>query len=145
MNAHLSHAQKLISHLSTQLQTPLQLKNGVCAIQNKDNGAEAVVIELPENSDSVVIHCALTPLAENVANSLLKKLLLLNFEISAMQGCWLAVDESEILCLCHLIPLQTIDETTFSHTIIQFIQHSSEVKDFTVDLMRAYDTNLSLQ
>ena len=129
-----NHVNKLLQHLAQRLRTPLELKNGVCALQDKDNGHEAIVIEVPEHSDSAILHCSLLSLSANVASTILRQLLLLNFEISAMQGCWLAVDENDKLCLCHVYSLDKADEQHFTNTVMGFISQVKEVRAFVAQM-----------
>ncbi len=125
-----NHINKMLKHLASRLQTPLELKNGVCALMDKENGREVIVIEVPEHSDSAVLHCSLFSLSTNVSSTILRQLLLLNFEISAMQGCWLAVDEKDKLCLCHVYSLDKADEQHFTDTVMGFINQVNDVRAF---------------
>lgn len=132
-------ANQLIQHFGQAIKTDLQLKDGVCALYDVDN-REAAVLEVPDFSDSIICHCNLFNLPEDVPPQALRQLLLLNFEISAMQGCWLAVDERNNLCLCFVLPLDKTDEQHFSNSMLGFIEQVSDVRAFTSELLVQFDT-----
>lgn len=129
-------ANQLVQHFGQTINTPLSLKNGVCAIYDLDN-QEKAIIEVPESSESIIFHCTLLKLAADVSVQTLRKLLLLNFEISAMQGCWLAIDEEDQICLCHTLSISQTDEQSFSDTLVGFMEQTQDVRLFITDLLQS--------
>ncbi|AWO77489.1 type III secretion system chaperone [Serratia marcescens] len=120
--------EKLLQHFAAGSVAPLHLKEGVCALYH-EQGQEAVVLEVPEHSDSILLHCQLFE-----ADAQLYPLLLqLNFEMSAMRGCWLALDEQHTVRLCFQQPLRQLDEASFSHMLSGFIAQTVEVREFISD------------
>ncbi|MDH2435675.1 type III secretion system chaperone [Pokkaliibacter sp. MBI-7] len=138
MTPHQLKANQFIQHFGTSIRASLQLKDGVCALYDAED-QEVTVIEVPDHSDSAIFHCSLLTLSSDVSPQKLRKLLLLNFEISAMQGCWLAVDERDNLCLCHVLPLDKSDEQHFSNSLTGFIEQTKDVRAFTQELLRQAD------
>lgn len=129
MTASQRQVEKFLRYFSEGCKTPLHLKDGVCALYN-DQGQEAVVLEVPEQSDSLLMHCQLTETDPKASLTLYQLLLQLNFEMAAMQGCWLAMDEQYKVRLCFQQSLHQLDEATFSHVVSGFIEQSVEVRGF---------------
>ncbi|AXF77193.1 type III secretion system chaperone [Erwinia tracheiphila] len=121
--------EKLLQHFSAGCKTPLQLKDGVCALYD-DEGKEAAVLEVPEQSESLLLHCQLIETDSQRSLTLYPLLLQLNFEMAAMRGCWLALDELYKVRLCFQQPLAQLDEASFSHVVSGFIEQVVEVRDF---------------
>lgn len=118
-------AQRLISALGEHLHAGLQLEGGVCALYDAHQ-REAVVIELPEQSDVAILHCAIdvpphTP-------GLHQRLLTLNFRLDLLGGSWLALDEKASVRLCAHCPLSMLDETRFCHWVVGFIAQAGDVR-----------------
>jgi hypothetical protein len=128
-------ADQLLQHFGQTLGTPLRLKDGVCALFDAQ-GTELAVVEVPVHSDSVILHCNLLPLGHDLPSQALRQLLRLNFEIGAMQGSWLAIDEQDALCLCYVLSLERTDERHFSDTLNAFITQAKDVRTFSADLLR---------
>lgn len=126
--------EKLLQHFSAGCKTPLHLKDGVCALYD-DQGQEAVVIEVPDHSESLLLHCQLLDTDPQVSLTLYPLLLQLNFEMAAMRGCWLAMDEVHKVRLCFQQPLAQLEEATFTHVVSGFIEQVNEVRDFLVQLI----------
>lgn len=121
--------ERFLQHFSAGCKTPLHLKDGVCALYN-EQGQEAAVLEVPEQSDSLLLHCQLTETDPQTALILYPQLLQLNFEMAAMRGCWLALDEQYKVRLCFQQSLTQLDEATFSHLVSGFIEQAVEVSEF---------------
>lgn len=121
--------ERLLQHFSAGCKTPLHLKEGVCALYNEQD-EEAAVLEVPEHSDSMLLHCQLAETDPQATVTLYPMLLQLNFEMAAMRGCWLALDELQKVRLCFQQPLAYLDEAEFSHVVSGFIEQASEVRDF---------------
>lgn len=106
----------------------LQLNDGVCAL-NGDDGREAAIIEAPAGGDSLLLHCQLLNVPPTDA-ALYRLMLQLNFEMAAMRGCWLALDEYDNLRLCAQRELNTLDEAAFAALLTGFIGQGRETKAF---------------
>ncbi|GME46441.1 hypothetical protein CRM79_00620 [Pantoea agglomerans] len=129
MTASQRQVETFLRYFSECCKTPLYLKDGVCALYN-DQGQEAVVLEVPEQSDSLLMHCQLTETDPEALMTLYPLLLQLNFEMAAMQGCWLAMDEQYKVRLCFQQSLCQLDEATFSHIVSGFIEQAVDVREF---------------
>lgn len=129
MTASQRQVETFLHYFSEGCKTPLHLRDGVCALYD-DQGQEAVVLEVPEQSDSLLMHCQLTETDPQASLTLYPLLLQLNFEMAAMRGCWLAMDEQYKLRLCFQQSLVQLDEATFSHVVSGFIEQAVEVRDF---------------
>lgn len=119
-----------------KMNTVLCLKEGVCALADSRQ-QEVAVVELPSGSDSVLFHCRLASLAGSIPETQLKTLLALNFEMNAMRGCWLALDEAEDLRLCSQQPTASLDARLFAQSLDGFILQAQQVKEFISELRRA--------
>ncbi|MCX8957625.1 type III secretion system chaperone [Erwinia psidii] len=126
--------EKLLQHFSAGCKTPLHLKDGVCALYN-DQGQEAAILEVPDQSDSLLLHCQITETDPQASLTLYPLLLQLNFEMAAMRGCWLALDEMYKVRLCFQHSLTQLDEATFSHVVSGFIGQATEVRDFITQMI----------
>ncbi|MDW6001973.1 type III secretion system chaperone [Vibrio mangrovi] len=135
MTPHQLKANQLIQHFGQTINASLSLKDGVCALFDT-NHQETAIVEVPDFSDNIIFHCSLLKLPPEVTPQAMRKMLLLNFEISAMQGCWLAIDENDQLCLCHVLPLDKTNEQHFTDTLVGFIEQVKDVRAFTTDLLR---------
>ncbi|MEJ2042489.1 MAG: type III secretion system chaperone [Reinekea sp.] len=120
-------ANRLIQHFAERINNYFTLDNGVCALYDTD-GQEAVIIEAPQHSDNVLLYCTLQSMPLEITRESLSKLLMLNFEVSAMQGCWVAMDEDYRLRLCYLYSMVHIDENHFSDTLTGFIEQVKDVR-----------------
>lgn len=118
-----------LQYFSAGCKAPLHLKDGVCALYG-NQGEEAAVLEVPEQSDSLLMHCQLTETDPQASLRLYPLLLQLNFEMAAMQGCWLAMDEQYKVRLCFQQPLAQLNEAAFSHIVSGFIEQAAEVREF---------------
>ncbi|EJK98634.1 putative type III secretion chaperone SrcB [Pseudomonas fluorescens Q2-87] len=118
-------AQHLISALAEHLHADLQLEGGVCALYDTNN-REAVVIELPDLGDAVILHCSIDVPAH--APGLHKRLLELNFRLDLLGGSWLALDDKGSVRLCAHCPLSMLDEARFCHWIVGFVDQVAEVR-----------------
>lgn len=115
-------ANALIDALGRQLGSPLQLENGVCALFEGDR--EVAIIEIPISGDVAVLHCKLSL---GVDAGLHERLLRLNFDTDAMHGCWMALDERSDVRLCAHAPLDALNEISFVHWVLGFVQQTREI------------------
>ncbi|RWR01003.1 hypothetical protein ED28_16265 [[Pantoea] beijingensis] len=129
-----AHLQNLLSHYGRRLNTSLRLENGTCALFTAQK-QEAAIIELPPASDVVVLHCQVMALRHDASASLLRSLLTLNFEMDAMRGCWLALEE-ENLRLCTQQKLSSLDNHSFIILLDGFIQQANDVQSFLREYVR---------
>lgn len=127
-------AETFLQHFSAGCHTPLHLQNGVCALYN-EQGQEAAVLEVPEQSDSLLLHCQLLVADPQSAAALYPLLLQLNFEMGAMRGCWLALDELHTVRLCFQQALASLDEASFTHVVSGFIEQAGEVRAFIAEML----------
>ncbi|QUX90796.1 hypothetical protein CYL31_04985 [Marinomonas sp. A3A] len=127
-------AEQLIKNFGGKINTPLSLENGVCAIYDLNNQEQAI-IEVPEHSENIILHCTIIKITADISVQSLQKLLLLNFEVSAMQGCWLAIDEEDQICLCHILDIKKTDEKYFSNTLVGFMEKAKDVRLFVTSLL----------
>lgn len=116
--------QRFIAHLGNQLGTALTLNNGVCALYDRDN-LQAAVIEWPEHSDHLILHCRLGSLQPGLGHS--QRLLEMNFDIPSLRGCWLALDNGDVR-LCTQRELAHLDEDSFIHLICGFVALAREAR-----------------
>ncbi|WP_312117826.1 type III secretion system chaperone [Kosakonia cowanii] len=129
--------QGLLDDFGRRQGISLTLDNGVCALQD-EQGQEAVVLELPPGSDTLLLHCQLfaaTQLAEQLTTWRL--LMKLNFEMHAMRGCWLALDEEEQVRLCYQQPLADLTPATFSALMLAFMQQAREARALLPEIVAA--------
>ena len=122
---------KYFSHLHNTL---LSMKNGVCALSD-EKGNEAAIIEVPQQSDSVLLHCQLPILPEEISAAVAHVCLQLNFEMDAMRGCWLAMDEYQTLRICTQYTINSLDEQTFCALLNGFIQQAKDAGVFLRDML----------
>ncbi|MBV4458463.1 type III secretion system chaperone [Pseudomonas sp. COR58] len=116
--------QRFIAHLADRLGTPLTWQNGVCALYDSEQ-AQAAVIEWPEHSENVIIHCRLGALRPGPDN--LQRLLAMNFDIAGLRGCWLALDKGDVR-LCTQRELARLDEDSFSDVVGGFVAQVRETR-----------------
>ncbi|MGE9550340.1 type III secretion system chaperone [Erwinia amylovora] len=126
------HVAGLLKQLAEKMNTPLRLDDGMCALFDA-HGEEAVVLEAPEHSDLLLLHGKiLAPeMREEQDDSLSLRL---NFELSALRGCWLALDEFGALRLCCSLPLEKLDATALVNSVQAFIHHAQEVRQFITEM-----------
>ncbi|WP_038913924.1 type III secretion system chaperone [Dickeya zeae] len=122
-------AARLLQHFSQFNHTRLALNNGICVL-NDAQGQEAAVIEVPAQSDNLLLHCQIVNLQGEDRPAIYRLMLLLNFEMAAMCGCWLALDEFDNLRLCTQHPLDTLDEPGFTALLTGYIRQVSDVRAF---------------
>jgi hypothetical protein len=129
MNTPHPTAQRLIAALAQHLHTDLRLEEGVCALYDMQS-REAVVIEIPDNSDTAILHCEMDvpPHSPNLH----KRMLELNFRLDTLRGCWLAIDDQNAIRLCAQCPLEMLDEKTFCHWVVGFMAQVPEIRPLLV-------------
>lgn len=138
MHSQQQHVTRLLQAFGRSTQPPLRLDNGICVL-NDENGEEAAVIDVPAHSEQLLLHCRIVPLdGLEQANeaAMLRLMLQLNFEMAAMRGCWLAVDEFNQLRLCFQHTLSGLDENRFNAVLSGFIQQVKESRDFIISMLR---------
>lgn len=112
----------LLGALAKQLNTELTLENGVCALFDQDN--EVAIIEISPAGDVALLHCRL-PMRPDPG--IHERLLRLNFDMGAMHGCWLALDERSDVRLCAQASLESMGETEFVHWVQGFVWQTREM------------------
>ena len=122
------HCQQWLEDYGRQHAISLRLHQGVCALADTQ-GKELAVIEVPEGSQVVMLHAPIQPLQEQ-DSALLPTLLALNFEMNAMRGCWLALDQQNTLRLCTQQEIAFLNSDTFAQWLNGFIQQTHDVKAF---------------
>ncbi|MFP1891460.1 type III secretion system chaperone [Lonsdalea quercina] len=137
MHSQQQHVTRLLQAFGRATQTPLRLDNGICVL-NDENGEEAAVIDVPAHSEQLLLHCRIVALdgLEGLDEAAIYRLMLqLNFEMAAMRGCWLALDEFNQLRLCFQHSLSALDENRFNAMLSGFIQQVKETRDFIISLL----------
>ncbi|MFP1795075.1 type III secretion system chaperone [Lonsdalea quercina] len=137
MHSQQQHVSRLLQAFGRATQTPLRLDNGICVL-NDENGEEAAVIDVPAHSEKLLLHCRIVALdgLEGLDEAAIYRLMLqLNFEMAAMRGCWLALDEFNQLRLCFQHSLGRLDENRFNAMLSGFIQQVTETRDFIISLL----------
>lgn len=129
MTQYQQRVESWLKHLSQRYRTSLTLRDGMCALCDA-SGGEAAIIEVPDQSDSLLLHCQLPVLPEELTEAMLRFCLQLNFEMNAMRGCWLAVDEYQTLRLSTQHAIDILNEQTFTALVEGFIQQVDEVGAF---------------
>jgi len=129
--------QRLLDDFGRRQGISLTVDNGVCAMQD-EQGQEAVILELPAGSDTLLLHCQLFASALLTDQLTTWRLLMkLNFEMQAMRGCWLALDEEEQMRICYQQPLAGLTPATFSALMLAFIQQAREMRLLLPEIMAA--------
>lgn len=131
------HLQRLLDDFGRRQGISLTIDNGVCAMQD-EQGQEAVILELPAGSDTLLLHCQLFASALLTDQLTTWRLLMkLNFEMQAMRGCWLALDEEEQVRLCYQQPLAALTPATFSALMLAFMQQAREARALLPEIVAA--------
>lgn len=131
------HLQRLLDDFGRRQGISLTVDNGVCAMQD-EQGQEAVILELPAGSDTLLLHCQLFASALLTDQLTTWRLLMkLNFEMQAMRGCWLALDEEEQMRICYQQPLAGLTPATFSALMLAFIQQAREMRLLLPEIVAA--------
>ncbi len=112
----------------------LHLDNGVCALYDGDE--EAVIIEAPKKSDNIILHCLTIRLPGYTQVDIYRELLMLNFEVSVMRGCWLALNEGD-LRLCYTQEIKLLDEQSFTNMILGFMDQVTYIKQLVSEVNKA--------
>ncbi|VEB99393.1 DspF/AvrF protein [Cedecea lapagei] len=130
--------QQWIDAWGRQQKITLRLEQGVCLLTDAQQ-QEAAVIELPPESSAVVLHCQVAELTGQDA-ALLPNLLAMNFEMNAMRGCWLALDDRNAVRLCTQCEISSLDAERFALWLSAFINQSGEVRAFIAELPAMLET-----
>ncbi|ATZ12617.1 type III secretion system chaperone [Erwinia amylovora] len=133
MTSSQQRVERFLQYFSAGCKTPIHLKDGVCALYNEQD-EEAAVLEVPQHSDSLLLHCRIIEADPQTSITLYSMLLQLNFEMAAMRGCWLALDELHNVRLCFQQSLEHLDEASFSDIVSGFIEHAAEVREYIAQL-----------
>jgi hypothetical protein len=120
----MANVASMIEHLGKKMGITLSLDRGVCAIFDRDR--ELVVIEIAPSSDLVILHRVMA--MQHEGNRSYEHLLKLNFDITALAGCWLALDSSSQARLCAQLPMLLLDEVYFSQWVEGFVNLCSQVE-----------------
>ncbi|MBS4431947.1 DspFAvrF family protein [Pectobacterium punjabense] len=121
------HITRLLRHYGALSRTQLGLQDGICALREPD-GQEAVVLEVPASSSVLLLHSGVMQLQKDVGTSVYQLMLMLNFEMAAMKGCWLALDENSTLRLCTQHTAASLDEPSFTALLPAFISQVKETR-----------------
>ena len=124
----MASAASLIEHLGRKMGSTLTLDRGVCAIFDKDR--EQVVIEIATGGDLVILHRLIAMRLESKWSY--EHLLELNFDITELAGCWLALDSSSQPRLCAQLPLVLLDEAYFARWVEGFVNRCALVETLLV-------------
>ncbi|MGX0890602.1 hypothetical protein AB7M22_002610 [Pseudomonas sp. ADAK2 TE3594] len=116
--------QRFLDRMGERLGLPLALQQGVCALYDNDDN-QVAVIEFPEHSENIVLHCRLGSVQKRADN--FQRLLDFNFDVSALRGCWLALDQGEVR-LCTQRELEYLNEDHFCHWVTGFIAQVRETR-----------------
>lgn len=119
-------AERLISALSCQLNTPLSLENEACALFKTD-GQEMAIIEFDIANDIMVIHRFIFG-PSDMAGMKCLDMLHLNADQATLSGCWLALDTENTLRLMRTETLSLLNEHYFCDCVIGFMDVASEVE-----------------
>ncbi|KOC91372.1 type III secretion system chaperone [Winslowiella iniecta] len=130
--------QNLLDEFASTQGITLRLDNGVCALQD-DSGQEAVVLELPDGSDALLLHCQLFAMQQHGEKLAAWRLLMtLNFEMNAMRGCWLALDDEDQIRLCSQQPLVALDNARFTPLLLAFMQQAREARELLREMFAEF-------
>ncbi|WCG81388.1 type III secretion system chaperone [Pectobacterium sp. A5351] len=121
------HITRLLRHYGSLSRTPLSLQDGICALRESD-GQEAVVLEVPASSSVLLLHSDVMRFQGEVSTAVYQLMLMLNFEMAAMKGCWLALDENSTLRLCTQHSAESLDESGFTALLPAFISQAKETR-----------------
>ncbi|MEH2921575.1 CesT family type III secretion system chaperone [Samsonia erythrinae] len=131
---------RLLRHYGESNGGQFRLQDGICALREPD-GQEAVVLEVPANSDVLVLHSDVMRFQAEVGISVYQLMLMLNFEMAAMKGCWLALDENLTLRLCTQHIAASLDDASFTVLLLGFTEQAKETRrlihELRPDLMAA--------
>lgn len=129
--------QHLLDDFGARQGVRLRLENGVCALQDLQ-GQEAVVLELPPGSDTLLLHCQLFAPAQLAEQLTTWRLMMkLNFEMNAMRGCWLALDDEEQVRLCYQHALAGLSPAVFTPLLQAFMQQAREARGLLPEILAA--------
>lgn len=119
--------EELFSELSISVGSHLNIKTGTCALYDPD-GQEAAIIEIPKNSEMIIIHCDLLCINEALTIEVYQYIMTKNFSISDMKGCWFALDNTS-LKLCTQRTITDMDGIRFCHLVNGFIQQGKHWRE----------------
>jgi len=107
------------------------LERGVCAICD-EQGDLVMVLEVPPNSDVLILHSHISTLSNIKDSAVYSTLLTMNFNVSDMKGTWFSLRNNQVYLLTQR-KIEDLDEITFSHYLNGFILHTKEIMQKTID------------
>lgn len=119
-------ANQYLSQFGKRVRASLALKNGVCVL-NDSKGDKIAIIEVPGHGAHAIFLCPVLSLHRTPSSALLSRLLMMNMDLAAMQGGWLALDDGEI-CLCYMLVLDAVNEESFCHELDRFIKQIPNIR-----------------
>lgn len=123
MQSAFDHFRQLLKQLSQNTGAALPLNNNACTLVD-DSDNIVVVIELPEDSDLLLLHRMLIqwPADEALRNARAMQLLSLNGEPDKMQGSWFCTDpESFGIHLMTSCSIETLSYEAFEQLLLNFV------------------------
>ncbi len=129
MNRTTSAVNTMLEELSHRWQVQLKLQEGVCALYGA-NEKELAVLEVPEQSEQLLLHCNIAREGLTEGDAFNQLALKLNFEMSAMRGCWLALDEYQALRLCSSYEINALTVQKLEALLTGFMHQVDEVRGF---------------
>ncbi|NRD75709.1 CesT family type III secretion system chaperone [Shewanella sp. VB17] len=117
----------LFVELSDSVGSDLDIETGICALYDQD-GHEAAIIEIPKNSEMIILHCELFSVNEELTIEAYQQIMQQNFLIGDMKGCWFALEGSS-LKLCTKRFIADMNGLRFCHLVNGFIQQGKEWRE----------------
>lgn len=122
--------EQLIQHLSDISGHDFPITDNACTLVNENNET-AAVIELPENSDLLLLHTMIARLPSDpeVLHGRALQLLALNSNPDKLHGAWFSIDEEGYGI--HLITSSPVDNLTtgiFENLLFNYIQLAEKLK-----------------
>ncbi|AQS35665.1 Tir chaperone protein (CesT) family [Shewanella psychrophila] len=118
---------ELFSELSHSVGSHLDITTGVCALYDHD-GQEAAIIEVPKNSEMIILHCELLSMYEGLTVESYQHIMMRNFSISDMKGCWFAL-ENHSLKLCTQRAITDMNGIRFCNLVNGFVQQGKQWRE----------------
>lgn len=119
--------KELFVELSDSVGSYLDIETGICALYDHD-GHEAAIIEIPKNSEMIILHCELLSMDVDLTIEAYQHIMKQNFLIGDMKGCWFAM-EGNSLKLCTKRFITDMDGLRFCHLVNGFIEQGKEWRE----------------
>ncbi|MET4692264.1 type III secretion system chaperone [Endozoicomonas lisbonensis] len=122
--------EQLIQHLSSISGHDFPINDNACTLVNEDNEV-AAVIELPEDSDLLLIHTmvARLPSDPEVRHGRALQLLTLNSSPDKLRGAWFSIDEEGYgIHLTTSSPVDSLTTGIFENLLFNYIQLAEKLK-----------------